>query len=258
MAINGALLQNIATQFADELSTLFLSDPWGADARIDAFVRSQLPPMPVTPEKYYRECGDAFWRPQTCGFRDAQDQAFHEALSNYSASYYTVRKQVIDALIVSLNKQDKATLFEQSQRGQMKLVEQYNAMVAQVNEDGIIMQTINGFATSIPVIGTFVSLALKFKKEAKVDAALCTRISIVPREYAEKAGKNPDYLGLYFMYRTFNIFYEVQAEFERVKAETVGFSAKVGGTFISFTNPLVPILGALALVVVLIIILRRK
>lgn len=254
----GTGIKDLMDKFMVELGALFLSDPWAADLRIDAFVRSQLPPMPEQPGGYYKKCGSAIWWPQTCEHRDKETAAFHEALSAYSASYYSMRSQLITNLIVSLKKQDKAILLQQAEQGQKRLVTQYNSMVDEVNKAGITMQAISTFATTIPVIGTFVGVVLKFKKEAKVEPARCARISVVPRDYADKAGQNPDYLALYFMYRTFNLFYEVQAEFERVKKETVGYTFKAGDTMLSFTNPIVPVVVGLVLVVILILIFRKR
>lgn len=259
MGINLGGFATLLEKFIGELSTLFLTDPLAADVRIDAFVRSQIQvEQPQPPGGYYKKCGDAFWWPQTCSHRDAEAAAFHDALSEYQTNYYALRSQIIAQLIESLKKQDKAVLFEYSQQGQKRLVAQYNNMVAEVNKAGIIMQSISTFATTIPVIGTFVGIVLKLKKEAKVDPALCTRISTIPRDYMDKAGSNPDYLGMYFLYRTFNIFYEIQAEFERVKKGTVGYTFKAGDTAVSFSNPIVPVVAALVLVVILILIFRKR
>lgn len=257
MGINVPGIAALLDKFIGELSILFLSDPLGADMRIDAFVRAQLE-QPEPPGGYYKKCGEAFWWPQTCSHRDAEAAAFHEALSAYQSNYYAIRSQIINKLIESLKKQDKSVLFEYSQQGQKRLVAQYNSMVAEVNKAGITMQAISTFATTIPVLGTFVGIVLKLKKEAKVDPALCGRLSVLPRDYADKAGANPDYLALYFTYRTFNIFYEIQAEFERVKKETVGYTFKAGDTVLSFSNPIVPVVAALVLVVILILIFRKR
>ena len=111
----------------------YIQNPISTDLKINSYVISKIGPPPVTPLSYFQRCGNAFWWPQTCEYRERVRAEVTAARNTYNIRYQAERAVLLNGVLNTLKADpDKETLKASFKRGEVVLQNAINAEMKKI------------------------------------------------------------------------------------------------------------------------------
>jgi hypothetical protein len=189
------------------------ADPVAGDKEIHQLIISQVGTVPMPHQNVYKECGTAFWRPQTCGNRDRLEKEFYDALAVYSEKYYSTRSAILDKVLTVLKSMPGEVLRPLFDRGEKAILAQINSINAEMQKAGITEVVVMAGLSSVPVMSQVLQVFSLFRKDLPVDRTLCGRLFPPPFDIVRDSNKFTAGMTKYVTFQVTSIVDEVKAEY---------------------------------------------